>query len=282
MPSPLELLEHGDAHDGPPSPPPAEVLGWVKVEGARRRTIRRRRNLGLAVLGLALLLVPTAVLRGGDGGGGDQELNVAADAGPSSTDTSVESTSLPDLAPVTPVTEPPTTAPTLPTPTSSAVPTSAPTTAPAATAPPTTKAPATTTTAKACRNSLDPACGAFRWDPAPSPNQPLTAQFTAAPATAVVGQPVTFEVTWADGDAALSFENFSTDGTAVISSCSMVPRYGPWTPPARVPSGGTRPYTTTFTEAREYKIAVSLATADCTSPYSDDTVVETTVTVTAA
>ena len=60
--------------------------------------------------------------------------------------------------------------------------TGATTTAPAATAPTptpdTTTAPGAPTTTLPCRNSTDPACGPFRWDPAPAPNQPVAVSYT--------------------------------------------------------------------------------------------------------
>src|SRR5579872_131983 len=49
--------------------------------------------------------------------------------------------------------------------------------------PPTVAAPpAVTTTSLVCRDSLDPACGPFRWDPQPLANEPLTVQVTFSPA----------------------------------------------------------------------------------------------------
>lgn len=97
-----------------------------------------------------------------------------------------------------------------------------------------------------CRDSDAPACGEFRWDPASAPNQPIVASFSKQAATAVVGQPVEFEVTWSDPDATLTFERFSTDGTNLVSACSLAPRYGPWTPSPATPGTGKLPYTHTF------------------------------------
>jgi hypothetical protein len=289
LPSPLELLSAAD-ETAPPAPPPSDVLRSVKVEGGRRRLVRRRRNLAVAVLGLALVAVPAVTLRP-DPGGPTQQLDVAAGGGaagltPDATDPPLLDPVPPELAPGDPVT----TVPTLPAPAATVPPATAPPQgastpaasqpAPAAPLAPTpTAAAASTTTTKACRNSADPACGDFRWDPAPSANQPLTASFTKAPATAVAGQTVLFEVTWSDGDAGLTFERFSTDGTAVATACAMEPRYGAWTPPAATAASGTLPYTTTFATPGEYKVIVTLGTADCTSPYGDDKLLETTITV---
>ncbi len=134
-----------------------------------------------------------------------------------------------------------------------------------------------------CRNSSDPACGEFRWDPVPAANQPLVASFATAPGTAIVGNEVVFEVTWSDGDAPLAFDEFkaTTGGYVLHLDCFPFPsRFGPWTPPAAEPSSGTLRYPHTFTTAGTYRIHASLATADdCRSPYADFTQVETTIVV---
>ena len=285
MPSPLDLLSDGKAV-APPGPPPEDVLHAVKADGGRRRAVRHRRNLALAVLGLALVTIPTATLRP-DASSPGEEINVAADGRTELVPDVSEPTPLdpvaPDLVPGDPAG---TTVPTLPAvaateatvpspPTTQAV---VPSTAPPSTRATTTAAPPTT---RSCRNSDDPACGTFRWDPAPGPNQPLVASFSKAPATAVAGQPVTFEVTWSDGDAGLTFDRFSFDGTGLASACSLPPRHGPWSPPAVVPSSGTLPYTQTFAPGT-YTIRVELGTAGCDSPYGSETAITTTLTVTAA
>lgn len=283
MPSPLDLLEGGGDAVPPPAPPSADLLESVKAEGARRRTHRHRRNLAGAVLALGLLAVPAVALRSGDDS--RSEVNVATDGGtvPDTVPPVVEP--LPDdpSADTTVVTLPPDTGP---------LPTVPPTSVAATTGPPRTAPPraVTTTTAKVCRNSTEPVCGPFRWEPPLVPDQPLVASFTVAPATAVVGQPVAFEVTWSDGDARLTYDRFSTDGSGEMSSCSRVPQYGPWTSPDRVPGSGKLPYTTTFDGPGTYKVTVVLGTggspgdipiSDCRPPYASATRIETTVTVTA-
>lgn len=287
MPSPLEHLSAGDTAGPPPPPPGDDVLGSVKAEGGRRRAGRHRRNLGLGLAALTVVAASAVTLRP-DAGGQAQEINVAAgggepaaDADPTSIDPSEVTPELfPGDAPTTtapavaPLPAPP---PTLP-PESSTTPTSAAATVttPVTTAP--TTAPPTTT-ARVCRNSSDQACGEFRWDPAPGPNQPLVATFTKAPATAKVGEPVAFEVTWSDGDAPLTFDRLSTDGTGLMSPCSMTARYGPWTPPAKVPSAGVLPYTTTFAAPGTYTVRAELGTAGCDSPYGSDTSITVTIDV---
>jgi hypothetical protein len=267
----------------------------VRVEGARRRTRRRRRNLALAVLCLALLAVPAAALRSGHGA--ERHLDVAADG------VATDPAALADDQSVPPAIDPvPTSLPSVGDPSSPAPVAPGPTLPPAAVAPAVVPAPApvpaattgttarTTTTGRVCHNSSDPACGQFRWDPPLGPNQPLVASFTKAPTTAVVGQPLIFEVVWSDGDAKLSQDRFTTDDTHVGTACSLVPRYGPWTPPAPVGGSGTLTYPTSFGQPGTYHVSVELGTGDPQGPVGDDcnpvygnaTSVETTITVTAA
>lgn len=285
MPSPLDLLGPGDT--AVPPLPGDDVLDSVKAEGARRRAGRHRRNLGLGLAALTVVMASAVTLRP-DGGGRPQVVDVAAGGGEpvAATDpTSIDSNEvIPELFPgdvptttAAPAAPPPVPPPTLP-PESSTTPTPVgPSVTTAVTAAPTTAPP--TTAAKVCRNSSDQACGEFRWDPAPEPNQPLVATFTKAPATAKVGEPVLFEVTWSDGDAPLTFDRLSHDGTGMVKACSLTPRYGPWTPPARVPSGGVLPYTTTFAAPGTYAVKAELGTAECDSPYGSDTSIAVTITV---
>ncbi len=114
-------------------------------------------------------------------------------------------------------------------PTSSSPP---PTSAPA---PPTSPAPSTSP----CRNSTEPRCGPFRWDPRPRPDQALVVNGVAVPPVARVGEPVTFQLVASDPDGQIlrgsnRLERYG-DGTGrewpvVLPGC--VARYGPWDPPA--------------------------------------------------
>ena len=135
-----------------------------------------------------------------------------------------------------------------PTPPAPAGPTESPITTPAVAGTASRPAAATTVTTVAaaampaaggaCRNSTDPACGPFRFDPQPGPDEPMTVQVTAIPALARVGQEVVFRVTLRDpdgvsrGSSLYDFGN-SALGESVQRQCE---KYGPWEPPAR-PSG---------------------------------------------
>ena len=95
----------------------------------------------------------------------------------------------------------------------------------------------TTTTRLVCRNSYDPGCGAFRWDPDPGPNQPLGVAASAQQVKA--GDPVNFHIVADDPDAkidrcyAFDFGDGQKGSTCPPPAVCPTP-YGPWTPPAKV------------------------------------------------
>jgi len=246
---------------------PSDVLARVKAEGLRRRTRRHRRNGVLAALGLALVAMPAIALLPGEDR--PEGLTVAAD---------------PDREPATTIERPEidgpiTTAVTTVAPPTTVVDPTQTSLGPATTierdVPPPTTVPAGPT----CRNSTDPACGDFRWDPQPAPNQAITAAFVDAPQTVTAGEAATFTVAWSDPDAPLEYDNFSADGVGLAMPCAMEPRYGPWTPPDAVAGSGELTYTHTFTEPGTYTVVVSIGTGQCGSPYADTATRELTVTV---
>jgi hypothetical protein len=105
----------------------------------------------------------------------------------------------------------------------------------------------TTTTSLVCRNSTDPRCGPFRWDPDPGPNQPMTVSVRFTPSHPHVGEPVTFFVTADDPDGGwywgVSQDFGDPKGAVAIDGSSFDPenqpnycadaKYGPWTPPPK-------------------------------------------------
>lgn len=109
--------------------------------------------------------------------------------------------------------------------------------------------PRRTTTTLVCRNSTNPACGPFRWDPDPGPNAPMTASLTYEPAHPHVGEPVYFRPDFEDPDASYVWGGCSDFGDGPHEpqySCldgsrwdgtqpdyCAPNRYGPWTPPPR-------------------------------------------------
>ena len=109
----------------------------------------------------------------------------------------------------------------------------------------TTGRPATTTTLPsppttiACRDSADPACGRFRWDPQPPPNQVLSVSVTVSPIPTAVGEVVSFHVVAEDADGrigrrSVDYGDGTGDATGGQPDCPG-PVYGPWTPPPPTP-----------------------------------------------
>jgi hypothetical protein len=154
-------------------------------------------------------------------------------------------------------------------------PTTAPTAAPATTAP-----PAPTTTTVLCRNSTDPSCGPFSWDPAPGPYE-VEVYAVSTPIAAGVGEPVRFAVEYVDPagiDAQGACLNWyvSDPGVVNTSSCEVInpscPRTGPHDPPAPVTDRILLERSITFETPGEHEVRVGgdIGThlADgCESPY---------------
>jgi hypothetical protein len=116
-----------------------------------------------------------------------------------------------------------------------------------------------TTSTLACRDSFDPACGDFYWDPAPGPNQPMTMTISYSPAQPVAGQPVTITYTADDPDGVVGecWRRIDTGlhGSGCQASCAQAQtRYGPWTPPPPEAGHGEKVLTETY-EAGTYTLA---------------------------
>jgi hypothetical protein len=158
--------------------------------------------------------------------------------------------------------------------------TAAPAPAPAPTpapAPPATAAPPTTA---ACRNSTDPACGEFSWDPQPGPYE-VEVYAASTPIAATVGEPVTFAVEYVDPagpDAQGACLNWWVSDPAVVntSSCEVIAtscaRTGPHDPPQPSSERILLERTITFETPGEHEVRIegNIGThlADgCESPY---------------
>ena len=109
---------------------------------------------------------------------------------------------------------------------------------PRVTTPDSTTAPGAPSTTLPCRNSTDPACGPFRWDPPPGPNQPVAIEITHSPSAPQVGEQVTVTVHVAEADSQIdgvtvSFgdEEVLTLPPASVVACDGAAPAGPWTPP---------------------------------------------------
>lgn len=243
-----------------------ELLDHIYREGGRRQARRRRVLLASAVV-LVLGGVAAATMIGDGDRGGQQ---VAARGGPTTTPvppSSVVLMPLPLLDTSTSV--PSTTAPrpttTLRIPPPPPVPTSArPTT--------TTTTPPTTTEPPVCRNSADPACGEFHWDPPPPPDQPLQIDVQ----TTVVERTVTFRVVYSDPDTQVRGGcrsiQFGDGEFGPVEPCAVVlcaAAFGPWTPPPPESSTEERTFTHTYAEAGAYVASFSAETQSrCYDPYA--------------
>ncbi|MBV8982314.1 MAG: hypothetical protein JO086_15535 [Acidimicrobiia bacterium] len=168
------------------------------------------------------------------------------------------------------------------------------------TAPGTTPAPATPpgnssggfTPTSTCHNSYDPSCGAFSWQPAPDPNQPITGQVTPSNTTVHVGDKVTFTLTGTDPDASplqecnVDFgdgQGYHCDPRPSIDPSYCPPQYGPWTPPAKQQGTLTDPpLDHTYAQPGTYDVVFNVRSAmqDCNNPYASQADLKTTVVVT--
>jgi len=223
---------------------------------------RRQRGMAAAAAVLLFVALTTVISRS------EKKSSVEVQTGTDAADSpGASSTSVPDAS-ASPATGP---SPPLPQPQARPAP------APVTVLPPTTTPFAggaiqphttgsSTTTTLVCRNSLDPACGPFRWDPQPTPSQPLTVTVTVSPAAPRAGDTVSFRVVVDDPDGGTLLDhpdnaNVYGDGipsTDVLGHIDCIgPQAGPWTPPDPTPvhldatfqhvyrSAGT--YTATFT-----------------------------------
>lgn len=262
-------------------------LADIYRRAAAIRVTRTRKLLGVG--GALAVGATVAVLAVGLGSGGRGSTDLAATDLPAAPTTSTEPA--PDaLAAPDPVT--------LPTPASELPTSSAPTTAaaagPATSATTSTPPPApgrATTTARVCRNSREPRCGAFRYDPVPA-NRPTDLRATPSATTLPTGTPVEMRVVATDPDSQVGSFN-CTDGvdwadTAMIpqpvcsASCAQEePRYGPWDPPPPKPGLYQVTSTHTYSQPGTYVVKVGVTTPSCDfSPYTERASTTVTVTVT--
>jgi hypothetical protein len=146
-----------------------------------------------------------------------------------------------------------------------------------------------------CRNSFNPLCGDFHWDPAVS-DTPGTLGLEMTPEHPKVGEEVTFVFTAADPDSPLSAAcgipgydfGDGTNNFAEQQECARTswphcqPAYGPWDPPEPRPGHLEAELKHTFTQAGFYNVLIGVpprvftaeaATAagnsdgDCMTPY---------------
>lgn len=251
-------------HTGPvPKRTEDELMALVRAKAASRS---RRQRIGIVAAAVMLLCSAVAVLVTRSGPRPETQLRTVADGPvPSSSALDTTASAVTTAAPAAPSPSSPVVRTTTPPAPKRAVPSSVVATlGTSAPARPASEA-STTTTTLVCRNSTDPACGAFRWDPPPGPNQPMTVAVSWSPSSPKAGDTVTFQVTVDDPDGSqlLSRSEGTVDygdGTPVLGvggHIDCVGGFGPWTPPDPVPvhenltyqhayaAGGS--YSTTFT-----------------------------------
>jgi len=280
-----------DEFDDQDSPVPgAHERGRVM---ARAQELTGRRRL-LAGLGIAVAVVLIALVVGNMRGGGPDK-DVHAAAGASTTDSAQEANdTVPPSAGETPTTtgasvlgtqfSPSTTVPsstTLPPVITGAAPKPAGPSSAGASSPGPTQPTQGTPAPRVCHNSYDPACGQFRWDPEPGPNEALTGEVTYSPATPRAGEAVTFHLVGHDPDAApvASCNSNFGDGPMVVCDpghafpgyCKT--QYGPWTPPAKKPGDVDTTFDHTYGQPGTYDVSIDVRSAmnDCNNPYASAT-----------
>ena len=217
---------------GPPMPPrsPRQQLDLVQKRADRLRARRRAAVVGLAAVLLGAAVTAAIALTSPSG-----SKKVAAGKATTTTESTLpaSTTTLPPETTTTAVT----------TPTSLA---------PATTVP----VVAATTTSLPCRNSKDPRCGPFRWDPNPGANSPITVSASVSQD----GQTVTFTLHVVDpdaspiivGDGTCNPPDFGDVGKSRCTPSCAAPGYGPWTPPARQRGDRTVVYTHTYPSSGSY------------------------------
>ncbi len=137
--------------------------------------------------------------------------------------------------------------------------------------------PETPTAAPICRNSRDPACGPFYFDPPPF-NEPMAVDVVFSPQNPEPGEEVTFTVRVSDDGPASPGSCINTqrygepDDLVSVCSASCVPtepKYGPWDPPPPENANFEETFRHTYAEAGTYTATFSYNVgADCSfSPY---------------
>jgi hypothetical protein len=153
----------------------------------------------------------------------------------------------------------------------------------------TTAVAAPTTATSMCRNSHDPACGPFRWDPQPV-NDPMAVEVRVLTARPKVGQIVEFRLVATDDGrierdcVGTSFgddkEPFCAGSSA---SCVAGPgQYGPWTPPEKHLERFEKVFSHTYDKAGTYAVSFTvrpLTACGQPDPYANSGEASTEITI---
>lgn len=148
--------------------------------------------------------------------------------------------------------------------------------------------PTTSTAAEpVCRNSRDPVCGPFAWEPEPS-NAPIIARLEITPETVRIGEELSVVVTAEDPDAHVDETCIGLawgDGgppSSCGTSCAGDTRYGPWDPPAPSPGRASRQFVHAYAEPGTYILTAAARSLSCLPAQLYESQVEMTATVTVA
>jgi hypothetical protein len=282
--------------DDPDMTPPSDS---PLFERAQQFVDRRRLVLGLcAAVAIALIAAVPGILTSDSSGRRVQTAAESAQVSPTTAPVGVVSPLAPQQvnAPTDASPTPPTTRPALvlgttynrPAPTTPAKPAAKPA-APASQTPP--PPPKGSPAPPSCHNSYDAACGAFRWDPDPGPNQPITGNVAASSQNVRVGDKVTFTVTGDDPDAAPLQEcnvdfgddsGYHCDPQPLVNPSYCPKQYGPWAPPAKQDGKLNTTYDHTYAKTGTYTIHFDVRSAmqECNNPYASAADLQVTIFVT--
>lgn len=240
-------------------PDRTELLDRIVAMGERRR---RRRRAALTSVGIAIAAVAVGVPLSLAGSGEPDESVVAAGIDRSTTTETAASVDVehPVFVPTTECAGETCDQPPTPPETETAPEPGPDGLAPGVTSSPTMPPSTSTTTTAACRNSHDPACGPFRWDPQPPANQPLVVTVTVDRTTVAVGEPITITATASDPDGPARFCGILTHAEAqnpacAYPACAEQERFGPWTPPAPEPGDVSDQLVHTYDQAGTYTVS---------------------------
>ncbi len=120
-----------------------------------------------------------------------------------------------------------------------------------------------------CRNSVDPKCGPFYWDPRPDADQALEISVSWSPGSPKAGEEVTFVMTARDPDAEIRRTATGYGDTSrrpSLTPCHRT-RYGAWTPPAKEPGFFQQTYVHAYATAGTFTATFSALSGGCDSPY---------------
>ncbi len=137
--------------------------------------------------------------------------------------------------------------------------------------------PQAATDVPTCRNSRDPACGPFYFDPPPF-NEPMAVDVVFSPQNPEPGEEVTFTVRVRDDGPAsprscINMQTYGAPGEIVGPVCSAScapsePKYGPWDPPPPENANFEETFRYTYIKPGTYTATFSYRGTACSfSPY---------------